>query len=72
MPEHVWIKYTMTPVDIDEKGNISVRESAREAAESSPAYGCGICDEPYTMNSTQECMGRKAEPLAIDIDDETI
>ena len=71
--KHSWVKYTMTPVEVDNEHNISVREPARELAEQAPAYGCAVCNMPVDQSeypAQDECPGLGNEALLLSMEED--
>jgi hypothetical protein len=65
MPDHTWIKHTMTPVSVltDDEGDpiVFVDPDQQTIAEDTAAYGCSTCGQPMVNNVHTQCEGPSDE-----------
>jgi len=61
MSEHLWVKLTLTPIQVEPQENGSlhtfVGQTAEEVAEEDSKLGCAFCGMPLTTSSYDtECV----------------
>lgn len=60
MTDHMWVKYTYAPIQVeeDENGNLDtfVTDTQEQVAQEDAKFGCFHCNEPLTVESYKtEC-----------------